>query len=193
MRLVRLHLIANEEHCFSILYAGWRFQRKGEPVTKRRSLAVSIVCFLTFIAGELQAQKLAVIDAGGHSAVITTSQIASLPRVTAEVSEHGATSRYEGVALSAVLAASGVQLGDTLRGARMTECLLVEGSDGYKVAFALAEIDPAFATREIILADKRDGKPLDAKEGPFRAVTPGDKRGARWVRQVTTLRVVSVQ
>src|SRR5208282_1315454 len=42
---------------------------------------------------------------------------------------------------------------------------LVGAADGYKVVFAHAEIDPAFGVREIILADKRDGKPLDAKEG----------------------------
>jgi hypothetical protein len=69
--------------------------------------------------------------------------------------------------------------------------LLVEAADGYRVVFALAEIDPAFATREIILADKRDGKALDAKEGPLRIVAPGDKRPARWVRQVVTLRLIA--
>ncbi|MDR3749834.1 MAG: hypothetical protein P4M04_17080 [Acidobacteriota bacterium] len=70
---------------------------------------------------------------------------------------------------------------------------MVEPIDGYKVVFALAEVDPAFATREILVADKRDGKPLDAKEGPLRIVAPGDKRAARWVRQVTTLRIVVVK
>jgi hypothetical protein len=92
-----------------------------------------------------------------------------------------------------VLALAGIQLGDTLRGPRMAEALLVEAGDGYKVVFALAEVDPAFATREIILADKRDGKALDAKEGPYRIVAPGDARPARWVRQVTTLRVIAVK
>jgi hypothetical protein len=75
----------------------------------------------------------------------------------------------------------------------MAEALLVEAADGYKVVFALAEVDPAFATREIILADKRDGRGMDAKEGPLRIVAPGDKRAARWVRQVTALRVVAVK
>jgi hypothetical protein len=60
-------------------------------------------------------------------------------------------------------------------------------------AFALAELDPAFATREIIFADKRDSKPLGAKEGPFRIVAPGDKRPARWIRQLTELKVVAVK
>ncbi len=42
-----------------------------------------------------------------------------------------------------------------------------------------------------IPADKRDGKPLNAKEGPF--VAPGDTRAARWVRQVIALKVIAVQ
>ena len=75
----------------------------------------------------------------------------------------------------------------------MSDVLVVGAIDGYKVAFALAEIDPAFATREIVLADRRDGKPLDDKEGPLRVVAPGDKRPARWVRQVITLRIVAAK
>jgi len=75
----------------------------------------------------------------------------------------------------------------------MSDVLVVGAIDAYKVAFALAEIDPAFATREIVLVDKRDGKPLDDKEGPLRVVAPGDKRPARWVRQVITLRIVAAK
>jgi hypothetical protein len=88
---------------------------------------------------------------------------------------------------------AGIQLGDTMRGPRMAEAILVEAADGYKVVFAVAESDPAFAAREIILADKRDGKTLDAKEGPFRIVAPGDNRPARWIRQATTLKVIAVK
>jgi hypothetical protein len=70
---------------------------------------------------------------------------------------------------------------------------LIEAADGYRVVFALAEIDPAFATREIILADERDGKLLDAKEGPLRIVAPGDRRPARWARQVVTFRLTTAK
>jgi len=80
-----------------------------------------------------------------------------------------------------------------LLGSRMTEVLVVEAADGYKAVFALAEVDPAIAVRELILADKRDSKLLDPKEGPFRIIAPGDKRAARWVRQVTALRITSVK
>jgi len=61
--------------------------------------------------------------------------------------------------------------------------------DGYQVLFSLAEFDPAFSSRVIILADRRDGKPLDSHEGPLRIIVPGDKRGARWIRGINTLKL----
>ena len=139
------------------------------------------------------AQTLTVVNADGHSTTLTAAQIAGAAHVTVSVDDHGAAAKFEGVPLATVLTMAGIQLGDSLRGARLTEVLLASAADGYKVAYALAEIDPAFAVREIILADKRDGKPLDAKEGPFRIVAPGDKRAARWIRQLTELKVVAVK
>jgi hypothetical protein len=87
----------------------------------------------------------------------------------------------------------GIQFGDTLRGKRMASCLLVEAADGYRVVIALPEIDPAFSDKQFILAYLKDGKTLDAKEGPYRIVIPDEKRMARWVRQVARLRIVEVQ
>ena len=139
------------------------------------------------------AQTLTVTPVDGHSTTLSAAQIAAAPHVTIAADDHGTAAKFEGVPLATVLTMAGIQLGDSLRGPRLSEVVLVSASDGYKVAFALAELDPAFATREIILADKRDGKPLDAKEGPFRVVAPGDKRPARWIRQVTELKVVATK
>jgi hypothetical protein len=158
---------------------------------------LNISCFLILgfscLSSTAEAQSLTVINTDGHAAVISTAQIASAPHVSMNVVDHGQPAKFEGVPLSAILTMAGIQLGDSLHGARLTEILLVSASDGYKVAFALAETDPAFAPREIILADKRDDKPLDSKEGPFRIVAPGDKRPARWIRQVTEMKVAAVR
>ena len=51
---------------------------------------------------------------------------------------------------------------------RWRRYLVVEAADGYRAVFALPELDPAFSDRVILLADRRDGKPLDGKEGPLR-------------------------
>jgi len=167
--------------------------QREDRLTQRRYLLVSVAGFFLFFVSGLAAQMLQIINTDGQSTTISAAQIASLPHVAVSVKDHDVAAEYGGVALATLLSSAGIQLGDRLHGARLAEVLMVEAADGYKVAFALAEVDPAFATREIILADKRDGKPLDAKEGPFRVVAPGDKRGARWARQVTVLRVTAVK
>ena len=141
-------------------------------------------------APALLSQSLQIISAEGKTTSLTAAQIAAAPHVTVNVHDHDTPAEFEGVPVSALLSLAGISLGASMHGPRFTEVMLVEAADGYRVAFALAEVDPDFATREIILADKRDGKPLDAKQGPFRIVAPGDKRPARWVRQVTTLRII---
>jgi hypothetical protein len=162
-------------------------------MTKRRYLVgCAFGCFLLVLPG-VMAQTLQVINGEGHSATITAAQIAALRHITVNVRDHDKAVQFEGVPLATVLSMAGIQLGDTLRGPRMSDVLVVEATDGYRVVFALAETDPAFATREVILGDKRDGKTLDAKEGPLRIVVPGDKRPARWVRQVVTLRIAAAK
>jgi hypothetical protein len=162
-------------------------------MTQRRSLLIIVLCCCPLLIPNVWAQTVQVINLEGHSTAITAAQIANLPRVTVSVVDHDKAARFEGVPLASVLPMAGIELADTLRGPRMTEVLLVTAADGYKVGFALAEVDPAFAVREIILADKRDGKPLDTREGPFRIVAPGDKRPARWIRQVIELKVAVVK
>lgn len=49
--------------------------------------------------------------------------------------------------------------------------------------------DAAFNDHIILIADRRDGKPLLPDSGPLQIVVPQDTRPARWIRQVTTLEV----
>jgi DMSO/TMAO reductase YedYZ molybdopterin-dependent catalytic subunit len=121
---------------------------------------------------------------------LSALEIAKLPRQSVEAKSHdGAVSKYDGVALIELLAKAGVPVGKDLRGKATALYLVVEAADEYRAVFALAELDPAFTDRVILLADRRDGKPLSAREGPFQIIVPGEKKHARWVRQVMKLRV----
>lgn len=119
----------------------------------------------------------------------------SRAKVHATQPPHGETGRqevvYAGVPLAEVLKAAGLRLDPDMASIRQTVAgsVLVEAADGYRVIFALAELDPALTDRVVLLADTRDGQPLGPKEGPWRLVVPGDKRPARWVRQVTAVTV----
>ncbi|HEV2380555.1 MAG TPA: molybdopterin-dependent oxidoreductase [Terriglobia bacterium] len=140
-----------------------------------------------------KAQEIAVQNESGAAVKLSASDIAALPHQSISVDDHGKTVKFEGVAVKLVLEKAGVSFGESLRGERMATCLLVEAADDYHVVFALPELDPGFTDRVILLADKGDGHPLDSKEGPFRIIVPGEKRMARWVRQVTILKVLQVR
>jgi DMSO/TMAO reductase YedYZ molybdopterin-dependent catalytic subunit len=122
---------------------------------------------------------------------LTADDLAKMPRETASVpAPDGTKIVYEGVALLAVLQKAGAPFGKQLRGKVLSTYVLAKAMDGYQVMFTLGELDPDFGNETILLADKRDGKPLPDKQGPLRLVCPNDKEGARSVRMLQTLEVV---
>ena len=84
-------------------------------------------------------------------------------------------------------------MGDGLRGKELADYIVAEATDGYRVVFSLAELDPAFTGTPVIVAQNVDGHPLQPQDGPLRLVVPGDKRQARWVRMLTSISVIQAQ
>jgi len=140
------------------------------------------------------APTLRVSGPAGESIMLSAHDLEAMPRETANVAdEKGNHIAYEGVPVVEILRRVGTPSGKDLRGKQMSLYLLVSASDGYHAVFALAELDPAFTDRRILLVDRREGKDLSATEGPFRIVVPGEKRHARWVRNVTALAVKTAE
>jgi len=90
-----------------------------------------------------------------------------------------------------LLQKAGAPQGDRLRGQLLTSYVVAEAEDGYRVVFALAELDSGFLDSEVLVADTIDGAPLGPKLGPLRLVAPHEKRPARWVRMLKTITVVT--
>ena len=125
---------------------------------------------------------------------LSASDLAAFQRHTINVTDdHGIRVEYGGVDAAEILHRAGAPLGKELKGPNMTMGVVAIASDGYRVLFSLTEFDSAFNDNAILIADRRDGKPLDEREGPIRLVVAGDKRHARWVRKLTTLEVVKVR
>jgi DMSO/TMAO reductase YedYZ molybdopterin-dependent catalytic subunit len=129
-----------------------------------------------------------------HPHRIDASELHQLPRVearTTDPQDPGKEIVYAGTPLIEVLKAGGLLLDPAMAGIRDTVAMtvLVAASDGYRAAFALAELEPELTDRVILLADTKDGQPLSPREGPFRIIVPGEKRPARWVRQVSAVTV----
>lgn len=161
---------------------------------KRRFVFSALLLALVFASAVLHCQQLTVQTDTGKQVVLSRADLEALPRIKVTASEHSsAPVNFEGVTLKSVLEKTGVTFGEAMKGKRLTNCLLVEAADGYRAVIALPELDPAFTDKQTLLAFLRDGKPLGEKEGPYRIVIPDEKRMARWVRQVTTLKIVDVQ
>lgn len=100
---------------------------------------------------------------------------------------------FKGVKLFDILDSAGVTLGKQLRGENLVKYVLVKAHDGYEVIFALPEIDPEFTDQTILLAYQVDGKPLAKGEGPFRLVVPNEKKHARWIREISTIKIMFIK
>ena len=160
----------------------------------RNRLFLSAASFvLLLLVAVAQCQQLTVQIQDAKPVVLARTDLEALPHVKVATAASGTSATFEGVALEAVLEKAGVEFGQTLKGKRLASCLLVDAADGYRVVIALPELDPAFTDKQFVLAFLKDGKALDEKEGPYRIVIPDEKRMARWVRQVATLKIVDVQ
>ncbi len=144
---------------------------------KTSALLSRLVCLLLLAVTSAFCQQITVQKDQSSQVVLSAAEIAALPHTT----------------VAKILEKAGITFGESLRGKRLASCLLVEAADGYRVVIALPELDPGFTDKQILLVDKRKTHPLDDKEGPYRIVIPDEKRMARWVRQVKTLKIVDVQ
>lgn len=150
-----------------------------------------LIVLLLDAAASLHSQQLTIQPEAGKQTVLSRADIEALPHTKITTGATDSPVTFDVVTLKSVLERAGVTF-DKLRGKRLASCLLVEAADGYRVVIALPEFDPAFTDKQTFLAFLKNGKPLDEKEGPYRIVIPDEKRMARWVRQVTALKLVDV-
>jgi DMSO/TMAO reductase YedYZ molybdopterin-dependent catalytic subunit len=97
---------------------------------------------------------------------------------------------YEGISFAAILTTASVGT-DSLRGPALATRIVTESSDGFRAVLALADLDPSLGGKRVLLADRMDGRPLPAAEGPCRLLVGGDSRPSRSARHVLRIRVAA--
>jgi hypothetical protein len=132
------------------------------------------------------------ITFGDKSAEWTPATLTPLPHKTLDVyNEHAkANQTYSGVPVIDLLTLLGVP--EKPRGKDFRLYLVAEGSDGYQVVYSIGEVTPDVHDGSVIVADTLDGKPLEGS-GPLQLVATGEKRPARWVRNLAAIRVLTAQ
>jgi len=111
----------------------------------------AVLLALTLCHAFASGQQLTVQDESAKRTTLARAELEALPRVKVTTGASDATTTFEGVALKAVLERAGVGFGESMTGKRMASYLLVEAADGYRVVFALPELDPAFTDKQVVL------------------------------------------
>lgn len=153
-------------------------------------MRIVIALALAALAGPVMAQSIALLGPDGQTAELNAADLAALPHVSVTADQHGEISTFEGVALGDVVARVGAAQGAGVHGPELATVLRITAADGYQVVLGLAETDPATRSGKVILADRANGAPLAAEDGPFRIVVSDDLRPARSARQVRKIEVI---
>jgi hypothetical protein len=120
----------------------------------------------------------------------TLAALAAVPHKTITVyNEHTkANETYAGVPLIDLVTKLGVA--SQPHGKDLAIYLEAIGSDGYKAVYSVGEVNPDVHDGTVLVADSEDGKPITA-DGPLKLVATGEKRPARWVRNLVGVRVLT--
>jgi hypothetical protein len=150
-----------------------------------RARAIALLAGLTlFAAAPLLAAEPLTVQAPGGPAALTAGDLAALPSVQVDITGARPAS-FEGPLLWTVLdhthAIDPAKFHDQVR-----QTILLTGQDGYTAVLALGEISPEFENKQVIVAERMNGKPLDLP----RIVVPGDKRGGRGVHELVRIAIL---
>ncbi len=159
------------------------------------SAAFTLLACAQTLPTAAQAQaSLQLVSESGTITQIPLDSLKRMPQVELRGQIHdGPELVFKGPALEAVLALAGAPQGRDFRGPALRLVVLAEARDGYAVVYSLAELSPDLGARRGIVAVEQDGQPLSEKDGPLRIVLEGDKRPARWIRQLERLRIAQVE
>ena len=156
-------------------------------------IGIAITCLCRSVSAQERSTDV-LLTVGGkveHSLSLTRADFDKFKRHSVSVKgRDGKEHKYEGISVGDLLQKAGIEFGDALHQEAAATYLLAEAADRYRVVFALPEFDSPSADRLIVIADRVDGNPIPASNGPLQLLVPGDKGRGRWVRQLRSLTLV---
>lgn len=129
----------------------------------------------------------------GSTQTFTPANFAEMPQKAVTVhNEHTRKDEtYTGVAVSDLLAKAGFAVGPSTHRKMLRSYLAAGGTDGYWVLYSVTETEGSEHQGDVIVATSLDGHPL-GDDGQFKLVSTLDKKPQRWVRNLSSLRLVTV-
>jgi hypothetical protein len=135
-----------------------------------------------------------VVTVDGKATTFSLAELKAMPQQTL-TAKNGHTSMqetYTGPSVGDVLAKCGFAYDSKTAKRVYHSYVKAEGTDGYWVLYSASELMPILRETGSVIAFTVDGKPL-GEEGEFKIVIAGERRPARWVRNLKGLTVVTVE
>ncbi|HWZ52175.1 MAG TPA: hypothetical protein VNW54_12000 [Granulicella sp.] len=134
------------------------------------------------------------VTVAGKTQTFPAAEIAAMPHETVSVmnAHLKKTESYSGVPLTALLERMGLPFTKANEHTLMHSYWIAEGTDGYQVVLSAYEAIPAVHMDSVLVADASDGKPLE-KDGALKLVISGDKRPQRWVQNLKSLTLKTIE
>jgi hypothetical protein len=129
----------------------------------------------------------------GKATTLTVADLEAMSQTTLKVhNEHTKKDEtYSGVLLSELLTKYGAAFDKAGEKKIFHSYVRAEGTDNYFVLYSGTEVEDSIHDAQVIVATKMDGKPL-GDDGQIKLVASGEKRPARWVRNLSALTLVTV-
>jgi hypothetical protein len=134
------------------------------------------------------------VTVAGKTQTFSPADLAALPHETVTVTNAHLKKdeSYSGVPLAALLEKMGLPFVKANEHTLLHSYWVAEGTDGYQVVVSAYEALSAVHMDSVLVADASDGKPLEA-DGALKLVISGDKRPQRWVQNLRSLTLKTIE
>jgi hypothetical protein len=134
------------------------------------------------------------VTIAGKTQTFSPADLAALPHETVSVMNPHLkkTESYSGVPLAAILDKMGLPFEKANEHTLLHSYWVAEGTDGYQVVVSAYEALSAVHMDSVLVADSSDGKPLEA-DGALKLIISGDKRPQRWVQNLKSLTLKTIE
>jgi hypothetical protein len=124
----------------------------------------------------------------------SVAELAAMPQKTVKVhnAHTNADESYTGVLLSDLLAKAGFVADKTTQQTLLRSIVRAEGTDKYWVVYSATEVEGSEHAGDVIVAISQDGHSLGA-DGNLKLISSDDKKPQRWVRNLSSISLNTVQ
>ena len=134
------------------------------------------------------------VTANGKSVTLSMADLQAMPQRSLRVhnGHNNQDETYTGVGLDDLLTKYGIALANGGAHKVYHSYVKAEGTDKYWVLYSASEVIPELHTWDAIIAIKLNDQPIVA-DGEFKIVAGGERRPARWVSNLNSLTIVTLE